>query len=279
MSFHRQKEFGFTLIELLVVIAIIAILAALLLPALSKSKDRAKTLQCLSNLKQLELGWHLYASDFNDSMPGNDKWGISSKDLVWAPDLMTFETMAFDAFAFTTVTNLPMLESNAFGSIGPYIKNGALYRCPADQTYIILSGQREDRVRSYSANDHVGTHGPYQLGPLGTGKLFNKFSQVTGISTSDQWCIMDEYEDSTDDAVFVTYPRNQNLFNSWMDIPSTRHDYGACISFTDGHVERHKWVEASTYFPVQRAFTYNFITTLARPSQDVRWVTEHATVP
>lgn len=76
MSFHRQKEFGFTLIELLVVIAIIAILAAMLLPALGKAKDRTKTIQCLSNLKQLELCWHLYANDFNDYMPGTTIGGF-----------------------------------------------------------------------------------------------------------------------------------------------------------------------------------------------------------
>lgn len=192
---------------------------------------------------------------------------------------MTFETIASTSASFPTVTNLSMLESNASGSIGPYIKNGAVYRCPADQTYIILGGQRWDRVRSYSANDYIGTHGPHQLGPLGTGQLFNKLSQVTVISLSDQWCIIDTFEDSIADSVYNNYPRNLNQFNAWGSIPATRHNYGACLSFMDGHVERHKWVEASTYFPVQRAFTYNFITTLARPSQDVQWVSEHATVP
>jgi len=79
MRICRSSQLGFTLIELLVVIAIIAILAALLLPVLSRAKDKARTTGCLNNLKQLQVGWHLYAADFNDSMPGNDRYGGGAK--------------------------------------------------------------------------------------------------------------------------------------------------------------------------------------------------------
>ena len=169
-----------------------------------------------------------------------------------------------------------MLEADVPGSIGRQVRNASVYRCPSDKSYVIIGGQQADRVRSYAANNYLGTHGPNQLAPSGTGKAFSKFSMISGISPSDQWCIIDQMEDSIDDSVFVNLARNTVSFDRWREIPATRHSFGACLSFVDGHVERHKWVEPSTRFPVKRQ-VIRFATPLPVNSKDVRWLTEHAT--
>ena len=110
MNARPQTQRGFTLIELLVVVAIIAVLAALQLPALSQAKERARTTQCLSNIKNVQLAWHLYSLDFNDAMPGNDMWGLGTNDLVWAPGFMTYETYPPGAPALRTSPNRAMLK-------------------------------------------------------------------------------------------------------------------------------------------------------------------------
>lgn len=272
---HRPAASAFTLIELLVVIAIIAILAGMLLPALSQAKSRAIEIKCLGNVKQLQMAWHTYSLDSNDAMPGNDEYGGTPMDLVWAPSFMAYETRPAASILFPTVTNRLLLETNYPGSIGPNLGSAAVYRCPADRSYIVLGGQKHDRTRSYSANSFMGSRGGGQAWSA-TGLNYTKFSEVRGISPSEAWCVIEQHETDINDASFRNASRNLLSFSGWAEMPSARHRKGCSLSFVDGHVERHRWLEKSTLQPVTRGSLAS-TTSTAGQKRDLQWTLEHAT--
>jgi len=139
--FLRRIEGGFTLIELLVVIAIIAILAAMLLPALARSKAQAQGIQCMSNNKQLILAWNIYASDFRDGLPYNNPGDMG---VGWVNGEMSWGNSSDN-------TNTALMMT---GQLGIYAKNPGIYHCPADQS--VATGMKAPRVRSCSMNFAVG---------------------------------------------------------------------------------------------------------------------------
>jgi prepilin-type N-terminal cleavage/methylation domain-containing protein/prepilin-type processing-associated H-X9-DG protein len=222
MERNGYKDIGFTLIELLVVIAIIAILAALLLPALSQAKNSAWTTACASNLRQLDLAWQTYAGDNQDRLPLNIGGGTPST--LGACDVAGSWIIG-NAQVDLDTTNLTS------GTLYPFTPNYKVYHCPADQS-TIHNQPSVQRIRSYSMEEYLGY--PADLSTYPTAPL--KINQIK-YDTSSIFLFLDEIEGGIDDGLFGIQYTGQ----LWVNMPAQRHSYGANLSFCDGHVERWKW--------------------------------------
>ena len=282
---------AFTLIELLVVIAIIAILAGMLLPVLAHAKARARAVGCLNNLHQLQLGWLMYTEDNQDWVPSNGfdiGGGRTPDEPNWAAGVMTFEDRAFYSDNLTDDTNTWNLL-HAWGGIGPYTAAPGVFRCPADASYVEISGQRYSRVRSYSANPFMGDWASYNVvgGPTDTtgesGALagapfyyYRKLDQVLAPPPSEAFVFIDTSEDSIAGREFDVDPRAVGGRGIWGQMPASRHGGAGALSFADGHVATKRWLDPRTCLPSQRKWVYN----VSQPNNpDIDWVVAHATAP
>ena len=264
---------AFTLIELLVVIAIIAILAALLLPVLSRAKQKAWQSTCSSNLRQVQLGWIMYAGDFHDALAHNsagDGAGESPDDPGWVAGDMWLDVDAGEDLTQSTNTDfLVGSRYEAFGSIGGYVKNAAVYHCPADKSTVTIGGAALTRVRSISMNNYMGAE------ELPGYRFFMKMQDIIAPGPSSAWVFMDEREDSINDGLFAVDPSSSF---SIIDYPADYHSGGASISFADGHMEYHKWVEGTTKPPlVAGQHLPGGVKPTSATDQDMAWLVPRTT--
>jgi prepilin-type N-terminal cleavage/methylation domain-containing protein/prepilin-type processing-associated H-X9-DG protein len=273
---------GFTLIELLVVIAIIAILAALLLPVLSKAKIQAQGIQCMSNTRQLTLAWLMYTQNNSDSLPAADG------AVLGAPE---WDGGGFMDFAANNPVNYDITVNLTRSPLWKYCSSSAgIWKCPADRSTVLKGATRVPRVRSVTMNCFMGGEDGSAAfsGVMASNAKFRTFTKLTGIPTADTYYVfLDENEDSINNGWFgvsmagIPYTgaaANPGLY-AFFDFPAYYHNNAAGFSFADGHSEIQKWGDGRTMPPVRDVTLVNVNGTPSPGNRDIEWLGAHASVP
>ncbi len=282
----ERRLAGFTLIELLVVIAIIAILAAMLLPALAAAKQRALAIQCLSNNRQLAIAWVMYAGDNNDSMVPNR--GLGGQSSLTVNPLTNPDLQPGGQYAQWCPGNMQTLQIALYydqwikaGLLYPYLSSLAIYHCPGDRNLVprnVAASFRKPALRTYSMNcwdqsmDGAG-YKTYAWNGINGYYVYTKLANMARPGPSKTWVFMEESPIGIDDAFFAVDPTQTA---TWYNCPAVLHGNASELAFADGHSETRQWTDANMIHGIGANATGNNVT--ASPnSGDLAWLISRTT--
>lgn len=268
----RRNHRGFTLIELLVVIAIIAILAALLLPTLSRAKIQAQRIQCVNNQKQLVLTWTMYSGDNRENLVlnGGDAASVSQQPHLWV-----YGGNHGDP---ETLTNRAYLTDSRYALFAPYLNSEKSYKCPADKsTWPISGGKNVFELRSYSLNSYIGTPPMYALVPIQINNAFRLYLRSSSLAAdfpADRFVFIDVNPGSICTPGFAVDMSLTQIIH----YPSTLHGGSGVLAFADNHVVAHKWMDPRTRRTLPGVSQYIPHSDPVAGNQDIRWLADHTTM-
>ena len=260
----RARGRGFTLIELLVVIAIIAILAALLLPALSRARGHALKIQCVNNQRQLATIWMLYTTDNNDALVANGRsFKTDTAPLLWVQGVLGNTP---------DKTNEALVLNPRYALFANYVKTPQLYRCPADRTQVMAGNTAYPLVRDYSLNAYLGWTGEWEPRLSKLYQVFMKHSQMVGRVPAQVFLFQDVHPESICQPYFGMHMAEDSFFN----FPSSAHNRAGVISFADAHVEPHRWKDPRTI--AAQSSDYHHHVDNSPGNVDLAWLRERTSV-
>jgi prepilin-type N-terminal cleavage/methylation domain-containing protein len=284
---NLAKASAFTLIELLVVIAIIAILAAMLLPSLTRAKTKAQGIQCMNNHRQLALAWRQYSDDNRDLLlyASSDL----SMDSITRPGVWMTGVLDFDP---NNPSNWDPAVDIYKSPMWPYCgRSQGLFKCPSDTSYVIVDGVPKPRVRTMDMNMYFGGFYGSSGGYFDdkTWRMYLKYSHLSVPGPDRIWVFLDTREDVINSGCFLvsmkgyptaTTPANPGSYEFY-ELPGAYHGNACGLSFADNHSELRKWRDPRTTPPlIRQGLTFNGYTPMSSPrNPDVAWLQDHATRP
>ena len=261
MKVAANASRAFTLIELLVVTAIIAILAAMLLPALSRAKGKAQQIGCLNNYRQLQFCWQMYADDNRDALPANEAINVTYDRT--ALNVGANSWLQGNAWTDTSLTNIQR------GVLFKYNQSVSIYKCQADRSTVRDQGQIP-RTRSVSMSMYMNVRG--NPADFDYRRCWHKTQDIRRPGPVKALVFIDEHEKSIQQSAFgINAPDRWWLFGTsqftWISFPATRHNNGCTFTFADGHAETWRWREPNT-MSISSRNSWLVLQQGASPSQD-----------
>ena len=249
---------AFNRVDLLTTMAGVALLAMLLTPALARTRVPDQGFQCRNNMRQLIHGWRMYAEDNGDNLPNCFDW-VSG-------------TLGYSANN-TDNTNTSYLVNSL---LGPYVKQPAVYKCPADQSLAIEGAAKLQRVRSVSMSQSfcAQNEGHLEDDKPNYYRHYLKSADMVLPAPSNLWVMIDENPDSLNDGAFAV--RMDPYGGIWLDGPTPLHDGGCGFAFADGHSDVKKWTDRRT-LAIKVTYSSSFTFGISQPSnRDIMWLQDRS---